>query len=175
MKALCDDRVIYLGSFSKVLLPGLRLGYLVLPEVLRKTTKLHKLFNDVHTGTIEQRALNNFIKDGHFDRHIYKMKKIYHSKRDYLVQILENTFGDEIDIVGNASGLHMVLTFKNYKLDESIAAFTLKSPAKFFSVEAYSMVKGYHQNSLVLGYGHLSYEQIEDGVKILRGLLETQK
>ncbi len=92
MRAINESNVIYLGSFSKVLSPALRLGYIVLPKPLIKKFKLYKLFDDVHTGTIDQLALNYFIKEGYFEKHIYKMNQLYKKKRKRLSRIIRISF-----------------------------------------------------------------------------------
>jgi len=173
MRAINETNVIYLGSFSKVLSPALRLGYIVLPKPLIKKFKLYKLFDDVHTGTIDQLALNYFIKEGHFEKHIYKMNQLYKKKRNTLVESLESYFGDTIDIHGNNSGLHLVVDFKNKNLENVFKNLYEKKQVKLHSVENHAIVKGSFNNFVVFGYGHLSIEEIKSGVKTLYDQMES--
>ncbi len=82
MRVLDSENVIYIGSFSKILSPALRIGYVIAPKHLIKRIKAFKLYDDVHTGTIEQAALAQFIEDGRLSRHIHKMNRLYKKKRD---------------------------------------------------------------------------------------------
>lgn len=167
MRAIDDSKVIYLGSFSKVLTPALRLGYVVLPKPLVKRFKSLKLFDDVHTGTIEQWALNGFITEGHFERHLFKMQKRYKQKRNRLVCSLNRYFGDQIEIYGNQSGLHLVVRLKNWIVDEELWEDLGDDKVKIHAVEKLTLVKGCYTSYFLLGYGHLSIEEIEKGVMLL--------
>ncbi len=80
MRVLDSENVIYIGSFSKILSPALRIGYVIAPKHLIKRIKAFKLYDDVHTGTIEQAALAQFIEDGRLSRHIHKMNRLYKKK-----------------------------------------------------------------------------------------------
>lgn len=165
---LNPNRVIYIGSFSKILAPALRLGYMLLPESLISTYLKLKMHTDVHTETISQLALAQFIKDGKLEKHIWKMKKEYCKKRQALINSLKSNFQDEFIIEGEAAGLHLVIEFKNVSFTKEILNKTLKEKVKVYPVEKYAIHKGKHMNKIILGYGHLSIEEIQDGVKRIR-------
>lgn len=168
MRAIDESKVIYLGSFSKVLSPALRLGYIVLPKSLIKQFKSYKLFDDVHTGVIEQWALNRFMVEGQFERHLFKMQKNYKKKRNKLVSLLNLYFGDRIKIYGNQSGLHLVISLTDCNFDEGVWA----GQVKVQTVEKLALVKGRYKNYFVLGYGHLSIEEIEKGILAFKALYD---
>ena len=109
-----NDRVIYLGSFSKLISPALRISYLVLPNRL-----LPQYFQIAHRYTqtaskIEQLTLSTFIDEGHFDKHLRKIKRIYHKKKDLLKKYLEILWGHHIELISADSGLHAVVRLKCY-------------------------------------------------------------
>lgn len=89
---LAPERVVYLGSFSKILAPALRLGFALLPDALRAAWKPEKIYTDVHTDAVSQRVLAAFINSGRLEKHIWKMKKLYRRKRDCLLRLLPGTF-----------------------------------------------------------------------------------
>ncbi len=102
------SRVIYIGTFSKTLFPSLRLGYLVVPKDLveRFVAVRHAL--DLTPPYLQQAVLNDFMREGHFARHIRKMRALYHERRTALVESLEKEFGGEMEIWGAQAGMHLV-------------------------------------------------------------------
>jgi GntR family transcriptional regulator/MocR family aminotransferase len=165
---LNPNRVIYIGSFSKILAPALRLGYMLLPESLISAYLSLKMHTDVHTETISQLALAQFIEDRKLEKHIWKMKKEYCKKRQALINSLKSNFQDEFIIEGEAAGLHLVIEFKNISFTKEILSEILKEKVKVYPVEKYAIHKGNHMNKIILGYGHLNIEEIQEGVKRIR-------
>src|SRR5262249_56844074 len=98
------SRVIYIGTFSKTLFPSLRLGYLVVPKDLveRFVAVRHAL--DLTPPYLQQAVLNDFMREGHFARHIRKMRALYHERRTALVESLEKEFDGGMEIWGAQAG-----------------------------------------------------------------------
>jgi len=103
--------VIYVGTFSNVMFPGLRLGYLVLPPDLVEPFTRAKWHADRHSATLEQAALADFIREGHLERHIRRMRRRYKRRREILVDALTRHFGRRVAILGDAAGMHLVVRF----------------------------------------------------------------
>lgn len=108
---LAPETVVYLGSFSKILAPAMRLGFAIVPETLQEPWRREKLYTDVHTDALSQHALAAFISGGGLERHIWKMRKLYQRKRARLLQSLARHFGDRFEVRGQAAGLHLVAAF----------------------------------------------------------------
>ena len=102
-------RVIYLGSFSKSLMPSMRISYMVLPENLMEVRKVRFSFFHSTVSRTDQHALARFMKSGEFSRHLNRMRKIYRRKLDLILDELRGTEG-EIKVIGEKSGLHVVLS-----------------------------------------------------------------
>ncbi|MCP3876710.1 MAG: PLP-dependent aminotransferase family protein [Desulfobacteraceae bacterium] len=168
LKALHPEKVIYLGSFSKVLSPALRIGYAVLPLSMIEDFKQMKRFSDAWSPLISQIALKNFIKDGQFEKHVYKMKKKYQRKRDVLIHTLIEEFGNNIQIFGENAGLHIVVKFheKTFKYNENFEV--CQNGVFIHSLEKHTINKGNHCDKLIFGYGNLSENEIISGIKRLR-------
>ncbi|HXS07338.1 MAG TPA: PLP-dependent aminotransferase family protein [Rhizomicrobium sp.] len=117
-----EDRVFYAGSFSKVLFPALRLGYLVLPARFADDGARH--CRDLGRGhaSLEQAALAAFLAEGHFARHLRRMRQAYKARRQALAEALQDAFGDGIDVTLPAGGLHIVARFPNRGADKALAA-----------------------------------------------------
>ena len=106
-----DAGVVYVGTFSNVMFPGLRLGYLVLPPALVEPFHRAKWLADRHTAHLEQAALADFIREGHLERHIRRMRRVYKRRRDALLDALAGSFGDRATVIGDAAGMHLVVRF----------------------------------------------------------------
>lgn len=104
--------VIYIGTFSNVMFPGLRIGYLVVPEELVTPFSRAKWLSDRQTPILEQAALADFIRDGHLERHIRRMRSIYRRRRDVMIDALDRHFGAGADVRGDAAGMHMLVRFR---------------------------------------------------------------
>ena len=104
-----NSKVIYIGTFSKAIAPTIRVSYMVLPLSLLKKYKAECYFYSSTVSKIDQHILNVFIKDGYFERHLNKMRKIYKSKHDLLLELLE-PFKTKFVITGENAGLHILLT-----------------------------------------------------------------
>ncbi|WP_248924470.1 PLP-dependent aminotransferase family protein [Paenibacillus hamazuiensis] len=164
LQALSPNRVIYAGTFSKTLSPGLRLGFLVVPpqligEAVRAKTELN-----LHTSSIPQAALARFIENGHFDRHVHRMKAVYMKRRMKLEAELKRHFGSEAELRGDEAGMHAQVAFPEETHSRIHWADAERFGVRLSSLEDYAIVKGRNRHKVVLGYGRLSEEQIAEGV-----------
>lgn len=116
-------RVLYIGTFSKVLFPGLRLAYLVLPSSLVPAFVSARTLVDGHTAVISQAVLAEFMREGHFTTHIRRMRQIYHARRDAFAEAFEKHLSRFASMIFPAGGLHLTALL-NDELDEaaSVAA-----------------------------------------------------
>ncbi|HQO95974.1 MAG TPA: PLP-dependent aminotransferase family protein [Sedimentibacter sp.] len=103
-----NDCVVYLGSFSKMLLPSLRISFMVIPKkLLPKYNEIKDRYTQ-STSKIDQLVLANFMKDGYMVKHLRKIKRIYKKKNSYLTSNFRNLFGDRAEVISSDSGLHIV-------------------------------------------------------------------
>lgn len=166
-------KVIYIGTFSKAIAPAIRVSYMVLPPKLLRRYHEECNFYSSTVSRIDQRILNEFIKDGYFERYLNKNRKIYREKHDLLLQELK-PFGRKFTISGEHAGLHVVLTAKDEKLSEQ----ELLKAAADVGVKVYAFsdacieAGGYgilgDGARVILGYGGLKKEEIREGVAKLK-------
>ena len=161
-----DGRVIYLGTFSKVLFPALRLGYLVLPRTLVAPFVRAKELVDRGAPTLTQAAVADFLSEGHFERHLRHLRQLYGEKRVALVTALDEYLGDRVRFPPVAAGLH-VMIYANTPIDEA----GLVHSAAALGVRAYGGAP-YHLErpappSFLLGFSGLSESEIVEGVRRL--------
>ncbi|MFA5015862.1 MAG: PLP-dependent aminotransferase family protein [Actinomycetota bacterium] len=164
--------VIHIGTFSESLYPSLRLGYMVIPESLVRNCCEIKESYGLFTSSICQIALSNFIKEGFFERHINKMKRLYKSKRKILIDRLKYEFGSLVKISGDSTGLYIVAEFKNVTFTDQIINELLNNKVRVYRVEDHSIIKGKYKNKIILGYGNLKNKEIEEGIKRIKESLK---
>ena len=162
-------RVIYVGSFSKTMLPTLRLGFLVTPPSIRAAVQRAKQVTDWHTSLPLQMALARFIDDGGFARHIRKMRNIYRVRHALVTHALTNEFPDHLQTIPSTVGLHVAAFARTASVDE-ISAVARRASAAGVQVQRLSRfaVQVPAKPGLVLGYGAISTANIEEGLRRLR-------
>jgi GntR family transcriptional regulator/MocR family aminotransferase len=168
-----NGRVIYVGTFSKVLFPSLRLGYLVLPPPLVKAFTVAKWLTDRHTPTLEQGALTDFIRLGHFARHLRRSRARNAARRRALLEAIEAHLGDRVEISGANAGIHVLIWLKNFRLGEMRR---LVERAERTGVGIYPVTPYYSKPprgaGLLLGYASMDEPEIRAGIQRLAGLLK---
>ncbi len=154
--------VIYIGTFSKVMFPSLRIGYVIAPPGLMAPLRRAKWLADRHTLVPEQAALADFIAEGHLERHIRRMRRAYGARRDALVESLGRYFGDRAEIHGDAAGMHLLVRFKDPKIAEKAVAakVQLASSAACYLTEP-------PEGEFILGFSAVSERAIREGIRRL--------
>ena len=149
-----SGRVIYVGSFSKTLLPTLRLGFLVVPASLVAAVRRAKFLADWHTPLPTQAALADLIDQGYFARHLRKMRATYQQRHQQIVESLDDRFADHLKPVPSAAGLHVAATAPA-STPEELRAVLGRASAAGVEVQPLSMfdVGQPSQPGIVLGYG----------------------
>lgn len=164
-------KVIYIGTFSKSIAPAIRVGYMVLPMPLMEKYRQSCGFYASTVSRIDQRILNEFIKDGYFERYLNKMRKIYREKHDFLLEQLKDLERDFV-LSGENAGLHVLLTSKK-KIPEkdlirSAAAKKIRIYGLSDAMVGVPCENEKYENTILLGYGALSGEEISRGVGLLK-------
>jgi GntR family transcriptional regulator/MocR family aminotransferase len=162
-----NDRVIYAGTFNKVVFPSLRLGYAVVPRDLVPAFSTARDATDVFSSTLYQAVMTDFIRDGHFARHIRRMRMLYGQRRQALVDALAEILPGKLEVVGAEAGMHLVALLPRGVSDVAVA----KKAAKL-GVSAQPLSSCYSQpaarGGLILGYGGIDQRQIEEGLRKLK-------
>ncbi|WP_312115728.1 MocR-like pyridoxine biosynthesis transcription factor PdxR [Brevibacillus reuszeri] len=175
LRELDSERVVYVGTFSKNLYPSLRLGYMVVPqEILDALLRLKRL-TDMQCPTLPQITLARFIGDGHLERHITRMRRIYGKRRNRLIAALTETFGSKVNISGDAAGLHLIAKLSGHKFDPLTAAKLEERNIKIYPAEKYTIAKGKYEESLIMGFGNVTEAQIAEGIKTLAQFTNINK
>jgi GntR family transcriptional regulator / MocR family aminotransferase len=165
------DRVIYVGTFSKVLFPALRLGYLIVPPALAESFALAAARLQLEGRQLTQAALARFITDGHFAAHIRRMRQVYAGRREILAEAWRRELGDTVPLVGTETGMHV-----SAALPAAVeAAVVVKANPQGIVVQGLSHfgVPPLAHHGLALGYGGAHDQEVRDhGARLARLVAE---
>jgi GntR family transcriptional regulator/MocR family aminotransferase len=167
------SRVVYIGTFSKVLFPSLRLGYIVIPPDLIERFLVVRLTTDISPPTFLQAVLADFIREGHFSRHIRRMRLLYRDRRSALLDSLKNNLGIAVDVTGEQAGLHLSMTLPRAFRDHEIAEIALQQRLWLAPLSASYLEQP--QQGLILGFSNTPSEEIPRAVRKLREILHHAK
>lgn len=165
---LAPERVIYVGTFSKVLYPSLRLGYIVLPPSLVAQFREWKRLSDHHSNSVSQLTLMRFIEGGDLERHIRRMKKVYRKRRDLLLELLDQYFPGQHRVCGESAGMHLILELPGIEFTTDKVRRIREEGVYLVPVEEHAIEKGRHTNQLILGYANLSRRDMEYGLQVIK-------
>jgi GntR family transcriptional regulator/MocR family aminotransferase len=175
LQTLNAGQVIYVGSFSKTTLPTLRLGFVLTPPSLTAALRAAKFVADWHAPLPLQGAMARFLEEGHFARHVRRMRAIYQGRHELLTNILAREF-PEFRVIPTVAGLHVsaVTGVSERRLDETVARASKVGVA----VHALSRFRASREavpKGMVFGYGAIAIERIEEGLMILRRCFEESR
>ena len=164
-------RVLYIGTFSKMLFPALRLGYLVAPTELVEPLLVTRRFIDVHIPILEQIALTDFLNEGHFARHLRHVLHHYRQRRDLLYSELRAHLDGLLEVHAPEAGMNLVGWLPPDKDDQRAAKLAAQEGIQVMSISTYSL-EPLSRGGLLLGYASTDEEAIPLGVKKLAAVLE---
>lgn len=165
-----NENVIYLGTFSKSLIPSIRIGYMVLPTLLLKKYQEHFTLYKQTVSRIHQDTLYRFMKEGYWQTHLNKMRTLYRKKQAALMLAITQYLGANVTVIGEKSGLHIVLNVKNNMTEVELVERAMAVGVKVYPLSVY-----FHGDtecggsSVLLGFGGLTEAEINTGIKLLKG------
>jgi len=165
-----NARVIYVGTFSKVLFPSLRLGYVVIPSDLVDRFLAIRRAMDLGPPSSYQEVLADFISEGHFARHIRRMRALYRERRRTLVASISNELGSMVEVLGSEAGMHLAVTLPNRSRDLKIAERAARQNLWLWPLSP-SYLGEVSRPGFILGFGSTAVEEIPRAVRKLRNLL----
>ena len=170
-----NSRVIYIGTFSKVLFPSLRLGYMVIPRDLVDKFVAVRFAMDIFPAYLYQEVLSDFISDGHFTRHIRKMRQVYKQRRTALIESLAAEFpsGEGFQVHGAEAGMHLAMTLPAGLNDMEISARASRERLWLWPLSpSYLCDKPRH--GFILGFGSTPPERIPQAVRQMHSILDKR-
>jgi GntR family transcriptional regulator/MocR family aminotransferase len=164
------DRVIYVGTLSKVMFPALRLGYIVVPKDLVPAFFDARDAADTFSSTLYQMVMADFIREGHFARHIRRMRALYMERREALVDAIERHASGKLEVIGTPAGMHLVALLPPGVDD---VALSIAAAGKGVSARPLSPCHAYPpaRGGLILGYGGVNPREIAGALRKLAGCI----
>ena len=159
-------RVIYIGTFSKVLYPSIRLGYVVVPRDLIRVFSAVRDAADLFSATLLQAVLADFIREGHFARHLRRMRTLYMERRDFLLQAIQTHLGGVLQVANSDAGMHLVALLPRGISDQRIVREAATRGVECLPLSGCYSGRGPLQG-LILGFGGAGREEIDSGVRNL--------
>ena len=173
-----EARVIYIGTFSKVLFPALRVGYLVAPPDLTSAFIAARGVLSRFTPSLEQAVIADFILEGHFARHIRRMRTLYADRQEVLLNAAKRDLQGLLDVQPHQTGMHLVGLLPDGVNDREAAIAAARQNVDVQPVSLLSLGK-YTEKGLILGYAAYNERQIQAGVKrlavALQGIIHSRK
>lgn len=167
-----SGRVIYLGTFSKVMFPALRLGYMVVPENLIDAFRAGRAHTDRGASMLSQIALAKFISEGHLARHTRRMRALYSKRQETLVQAVQTELKGLLTIKPADTGLHLVGYLAHDIDDQAVSEALLNIDIDAPALSSFAIGKTI-RSGLVLGYAAISEDEIRKAVKAMKPILKS--
>ena len=168
-------KVIYMNTFSKTLAPSIRISYMILPEALMDRFQKELGFYSCTVPSFEQHTLARFLEEGHFEKHINRMRWFYRTRRNRVVDLLQKaSFAHRIDILEQNAGLHFILRIRSASSEEALSALCAGAGIRIRSLRDYyrGEVPGWAKGCLVVNYSGIDEEKLRHALQKLEKSLK---
>jgi GntR family transcriptional regulator/MocR family aminotransferase len=165
-----EGRIVYVGTFSRTLFPALRIGYLVVPKSLAPAFTAAKWLSDLHSATLEQQCLAEFITSGMYERHLRRLRRRNTARRDALLHAIHTYLGERAELTGAGSGAHVVLWPRKRVSEDTIIARAASLKVGIYGTSQFFLT-GPARAGLMLGYSRMNEREIDEGICLLSGIL----
>lgn len=166
-----SDRVIYLGTFSKSIAPAIRISFLILPMRLMKLYRERGRRFSSTVSRMDQKILAEFIRKGYYERHLNRMRSVYKSRHDTLMECLKPLVGG-VSISGEYAGTHLLLTLNNGMDEEQAIEAAGKAGVRIYGLSSYYIGEKSRMDTVILGYANMDEKKIREAAGILTGVLK---
>lgn len=167
-----NDKVVYLGTFSKIFLPSIRISYMVLPQsLLNLYLEKYKMYEQT-TSKLNQKALSRFMKEGYWQSHVRKIRRYYLNKYNAITKAVQTHMKDNVNLISSSAGLRVILEFETNLTEKDIVNIAKKAGVNISPVSQYYMVPSTSEKcgriKVMLSYKGIPIEDIEPAIKTLK-------
>ena len=171
IRAYLEDNTILLGSFSKIITPGLRLGWVCAKKDIMERIIVAKQASDLHSNYLSQRIVHQYLIDNDIDKHILKIRDAYKKRRDLMVSMIAEYFPEEIKYTKPEGGMFLWITLPEGISSLDLVDLAIKENVAFVPGNAF-YVDGGGNNTLRLNFSNSDEEKIEEGIKRLANIIK---
>jgi len=171
MRSYLEDNTILLGSFSKIITPGLRLGWICAKKDIMERIIVAKQASDLHSNYLSQRIIHQYLIDNDIDKHILKIRDAYKKRRDLMVSMIAENFPEEIKYTEPKGGMFLWITLPEGISSLDLFDIAIKENVAFVPGNAF-YVDGSGNNTLRLNFSNSDEEKIEEGIKRLANIIK---
>jgi GntR family transcriptional regulator/MocR family aminotransferase len=161
-----EGRIVYVGTFSRTVFPALRIGYLIVPKSLTAAFTAAKWLNDLHSATLEQQTLAEFISTGMYERHLRRLRRRNAARRGALLEAIDKYLGERVEVTGADSGAHVVLWPRKRIAEEEIVSRAASRGVGVYGI-SYCFLTRPSRPGIILGYSRMNEREIRDGIRLL--------
>lgn len=165
-----EGRIIYIGTFSRTVFASLRIGYLIAPVALVPVLTAAKWLSDLHSATLEQQTLAEFIAVGMYERHLRRLRRRNTVRRSVLLESVKKYLGDRVELTGEGAGAQVVLWPRTQVAEEAVIAAAARRGVAIYGI-AHCFLKRPSPPGFLLGYARLTEREIREGIRLLGEVL----
>ena len=162
-----NERVIYIGTFSKSIAPSIRISYMALPKKLMRYYQSRYPFA-VTISKVDQKIVELFLRNGHYERHLNRMRRLYKSKHDWILRWVKEEMSEICSCFGEHAGIHLLLRFHNGILEDEAVERAKSAGIRVYGLSEFFVQEKKETEAVVLiGYATLTEEEIKEALQIL--------
>jgi GntR family transcriptional regulator/MocR family aminotransferase len=165
-----DGRIVYTGTFSRTVFPALRIGYLIPPKSLVPAFTAAKWLSDLHSATLEQQTLAEFISLGMYERHLRRLRRRNTARRHALIESIRAFLGNRVEVTGEGAGAHVVLWPKKKVTEVNVVADAAERGVGIYGI-SHCFLNRPSRPGFMLGYARLNEREIREGIRLLGQVL----
>ena len=161
-----EGRIVYVGTFSRTVFPALRIGYLIVPKSLASAFTSAKWLSDLHSATLEQQSLAEFITTGMYERHLRRLRRRNTARREALLQAIHRYLGERVEVTGDGSGAHVVLWPRKRVSEDTAVAHAASRGVGVYGISKCFLTRP-SRPGIILGYSRMNEKEIREGIRLL--------
>jgi GntR family transcriptional regulator/MocR family aminotransferase len=165
-----EGRIIYIGTFSRTVFPSMRIGYLIAPASLVPAFTAAKWLSDLHSASLEQQTLADFIAGGMYERHLRRLRRRNTARRAALLEAVAKYLGDRVEVTGEGAGAQVVLWPRKKVVEEAVVAAAAQKGVGIYGI-AHCWLRQPARAGFILGYARLGEQEIREGIRLLGQIL----
>lgn len=173
LKSILPEQVILMGSFSKTISPGLRLGWVCAPKPIYKNLFTCKEASDLHSSYLDQRIIYQYLSDNSYDDHLSSIRELYSNKQKLMLESIKNYFPEEIKVFPSNGGMFLWVVLPDYISSLDLFYEAVKHKVVFVPGDPF-YVSRKHVNAFRLNFSNASSENIVEGIKRLGNVVKSK-